>query len=294
VLNDNDFGLAGGIGPGGKLEFLDSAPVVLGLLECKGGHVIDASDRDDKINLRNWPAYGMPMPDAIASFTVDGLAYFVSANEGDARDEDDRVGDLDLDPTVFPNASSLQKDEALGRLEVSTIDGDLDGDGDFDQLWSYGARSFSIWDQYGNLVYDSSDDFAFITAKQFPKNFNATNDENDFDSRSDAKATEPEGCTTAVIGKRIYAFIALERMGGVMIYDVTDPTRPEFQSYVNNRNFAGDPEKDTAKDLAPETLIFVPAKRNGTKHDLLIVANEVSGSTTAYRVVRKPVNWKGK
>lgn len=84
--------------------------------------------------------------------------YLVTANEGDARDEDERIRDLFLDPSAFPNAGELQQDENLGRLEVSTILGDNDGDGDFDELFAYGGRSFSIWDADGNLIFDQVGD----------------------------------------------------------------------------------------------------------------------------------------
>ncbi|MEA5565287.1 choice-of-anchor I family protein, partial [Anabaena sp. UHCC 0399] len=113
------------------------------------GNELDASDSDGGINILNWPVFGLFMPDAIASFAANGRTYYITANEGDARDEDARVKDLNLDPTIFPNGTLLKQDANLGRLTVSTIDGDTDGDGDYDQLFAYGTRSFSIWDDQG-------------------------------------------------------------------------------------------------------------------------------------------------
>lgn len=185
VLNDNDFGLVP-----------EATAVQLGLIDFSGSNGLDASDRDDGINIQNWPVFGLFMPDSIASFEANGETFYVIANEGDDRGEDERVKDIDLDPTAFPNAENLQQDENLGRLGVSAIDGDIDGDGDFDQLFTYGARSFSIFDANGNLVFDSGDDFEQITAADFPNDFNSSNDENDdFDGRSDNKGPEPEGIT---------------------------------------------------------------------------------------------------
>ncbi|MDY7014977.1 MAG: choice-of-anchor I family protein, partial [Cyanobacteriota bacterium] len=254
VLNDNDFGLLDQEIPGdGSVPFNPSpTQTVLGIIEFSGSNGLDASDRDDGINIQNHPVFGLYQPDSLATFTANGQTFYITANEGDARDEDDRVDDLTLDPDAFPNADELQEDEVLGRLEVSTIDGDIDGDGDYDQLFSYGARSFSIWDSKGNLVFDSGDDFERITADLLPDNFNATNDENSFDSRSDAKGPEPEGVTVGVIDGRTYAFVGLERIGGIMMYDVSDPSNPEFVQYLNNRDFSGDPEAGTAGDLGPE------------------------------------------
>ena len=255
------------------------------------GSGLDASDRDDAINIATWPVRGMYLPDGIASYHYRGETYLVTANEGDARDydgfaEEERVKDLDLDPTAFPDADDLQEDEAIGRLTVTTTLGDIDNDGDYDALYAFGGRSFSIWNGTGELIYDSGDDLEQKTAGAIPDDFNSDNGENDsFDNRSDNKGPEPEGITLAEIGGRTYAFIGLERVSGIMVYDVTTPTAPFFVQYLNNRDFSGDAEAGTAGDLGPEGLVFVPHSASPTGTPLLIVTNEVSGSTTIYEIV---------
>ncbi|MEA5512648.1 choice-of-anchor I family protein [Nodularia sp. UHCC 0506] len=240
------------------------------------GNELDASDRDNQINIQNWPVFGMFMPDAIASYAANGRTYYVTANEGDSRDEDARVKDLTLDPTAFPNAATLQQDANLGRLTVSTIDGDTDGDGDYDQIFVYGTRSFSIWDDQGNRIYDSGSDFEKIIAQNIPSIFNINGEEVSagFDNRSDNKGPEPEGVAIGVINNRTYAFIGLERVGGVMVYDVTNPENPEFIEYSPAQ----------PGDVAPEGLIFIAASDSPNGKDLLILANEVSGTITVYEV----------
>src|SRR5678815_1805137 len=119
------------------------------------------------------------------------------------------------------------------RLNVTTKLGDTDGDGDYDQLYSFGARSFSVWTSGGTLVSDSGDELERITAAAYPQNFNATNTGNTFDNRSDDKGPEPEGIALGTIDGRPYAFITLERIGGVMVYDVSDPAAPVFVQYLN-------------------------------------------------------------
>ena len=177
---------------------------------------LDASNRDDAINIQNWPVQGFYQPDAITSYRSFGYTFLVTANEGDARDydgfsEEVRVNDLALDPDAFPNANELQEDENLGRLRVTDANGDIDNDGDYDQLFSYGSRSFSIWTRNGYLVYDSKSDFEEITAELIPENFNSNNDENDSaDSRSDDKGPEPEAVTIGTIKNRTFAFVGLE------------------------------------------------------------------------------------
>ena len=253
---------------------------------------LDASNKDDAINIRPWPVKGIFQPDAIAAYysPFAHQTLIVTANEGDSRDydgysEEERVKDLVLDPTAFPNAADLQQDEKLGRLNTTTANGDIDGDGDFDEIYAYGARSFSIFTSKGELVYDSGDEFEQITAKFLPNDFNSTNDENgSFDNRSDDKGPEPEALTVGRVLWRTYAFIGLERVGGIMVYDITFPFKPHFVQYINTRDFSGDPEQGTAGDLAPEGIIYIPWYQSPNKHPLVVVANEVSGSTTIFQV----------
>jgi hypothetical protein len=259
------------------------------------GNELDASNRDGAINITNWPVKGFYMPDAITSYKFHGMTYIVSANEGDSRDydgfsEEERIKDLVLDPVAFPDAATLQEDENLGRLNSTTVNGDIDGDGDFDELYSYGARSFSIWSSEGELVYDSGADFEKKTAVLLPEDFNSNNDENDsFDARSDDKGPEPEGVVLGKIKGNIYAFIGLERIGGIMVYDITNPYDVQYVTYVNNRDFSVDAEIDgktnpLVGDLGPEGLVFIPASRSPNRKPLLVTGNEVSGTTTVFQI----------
>ncbi|WP_298818326.1 choice-of-anchor I family protein [Chloroflexus sp.] len=254
------------------------------------GHGLDASDRDSAINITTWPVFGMYQPDAIATYKVRGQTYLVTANEGDAREysgfnEEIRVGSsrYQLDPTVFPNATSLKVNAALGRLTVSNASGDIDGDGDFDQIHVFGGRSFSIWDAEGRLVFDSGDQIEQIVATTYPTFFNSNNDENNFDSRSDNKGPEPEGLAIGRIGQRAYAFVGLERQGGVMIFDISTPNAPVFVQYINNRDFGG---ASVGPDSGPEIVTFVPANRSPSGRALVLVANEVSGTVSVYEADR--------
>ena len=287
VLNDNDFGLAGaGV----------SDNSTLGIIEFCTDNGLDASNRDDAINIQNYPVLGMYQPDAIASYTVDGRAYIVTANEGDARDYDEfseeaRVADLTLDPDAYPNAADLQADEILGRLLSTTAMGDYDGDGDIDQIYSYGARSFSIFDRYGNLVFDSGNEFERILAEELPDDFNSNNDENDsFDARSDDKGPEPEAVEIVEREGKIFALIGLERVGGIMVYNITDPQNPTFVNYVNNRDFSVDAQLDddstnpAVGDMGVEDIIYISAEESPNGSPLVVTANEVSGTITLFGV----------
>ena len=256
------------------------------------GNGLDASNQDAGINIQNWPVFGVYMPDAIASYNVGGTDYVVYANEGDAREwgpyeEPRRIGSGSyvLDPTVFPNAATLKQNANLGRLNATIASGDTDNDGDYDEIHVFGARSFTIRDAAGNIVFDSGDQFEQITAAQFPADFNSNNDDNgSFDSRSDDKGPEPEAVTIGTIGTQTYAFIGLERIGGIMVYDVTNPAAPVFVEYVNNRDFAGDAALGTAGDLGVEGLTFVPAADSPNGMPLLIASQEVSGTVTIYEI----------
>jgi hypothetical protein len=259
------------------------------------GNELDPSDRDGGPRMGNWPVFGMYMPDAIAAYDVAGQTYVVTANEGDARaydgfNEETRMGSLPLDSATFLNAAALTASSALGRLRTTTT-GDLDNDGDFDVLYAFGGRSFSIRDGLtGDLVYDSGNDFERITANRFGRLFNSNHTGLGGDSRSDDKGPEPEGLALGVIRGATFAFIGLERIGGIMVYDVTHPESPRFVQYILPRDldldFEGDVdgELSAAGDLGPEGLTFISANESPTGHDMLVVANEVSGTTSFFSI----------
>lgn len=269
------------------------------------GNGLDASNRDGSISIAQWPIKGMYLPDAIASFESNGTTYLITANEGDAREyeydkngsdelsfiDETRVKDLKLDSIAFPYASVLQQDGQLGRLKASLVDGDTDGDGDHDEIYTYGTRSFTIWNAAtGSVVWDSKNDLEQMTKQRVPDYFNATNDENNFDNRSDDKGPEPEGVTVGMVNGRMYSFVGLERVGGVVIYDITNPTNPVFAAYVNTRDYSGDPAAGTAGNLAPEGLAFIPASQSPNSTALLVVTYEVSGTVGVIQLGTKEVS----
>lgn len=251
----------------------------------RAGFGIDASDRDSgignagRINIANWPVRGLYMPDGIANFEIRGETYVFTANEGDAREytgfNDVARARSAADLTAVPAAAS---DAQLGRLNVITSSpATTNAAGKVTELYSLGSRSFSIRDEDGELVWDSGDDFEQITARTFPGNFNASNSNNDFDNRSDDKGPEPENVVVGKVGRQTYAFIALERIGGVMVYDVSDPKAPVFQQYLTTRVFDGE---TVGPDSGAEGLVFVPATRR--RPALVIVGNEVTGTVNIF------------
>jgi len=259
------------------------------------GHGIDASDRDGAIRIASWPVRGLRMPDGIASFRLDpgGPTYLITANEGDRRErigfsDEARVGasTVVLDPVAFPDAATLKASANLGRLKIVSTEGDTDGDGDYDELYSFGGRSFSIFDGAGNLLFDSGDQLEQLTARLFPANFNASHDSNTFDSRSDDKGPEPEGVVVGRLFGRQLAFVALERISGIAIYDVTNPAAPTFVQYAHSRDFSVTPGTGDAGDLGPEGITLIAEDDSPTGQPLLVVGYEVSGTTRVYEITR--------
>ena len=259
------------------------------------GFSLDASDQAADILMANWPVRGMRQPDAIASFelpaTLGGGRYLITANEGDAREyngltEAVRLGDASyvLDPTAFPQAAVLKNASALGRLNVTNKLGDTDGDGDFDQIYAFGGRSFSILNaNTGALVHDSGDLLERLTSTDasFGSIFNASNTTGNpvRKNRSDDKGPEPEGTTTGMIRDTVYAFVSLERQGGVLVLNVNDPANPRLVQYINNRSLT-----TGAGDQGPEGLVFVSAANSPTGAPLLLLANEVSSTVAVYQI----------
>jgi hypothetical protein len=274
------------------------------------GNELDVSDRDEVINITNWPVYGIYQPDAIASYLYRGRNYIVTANEGDARayagfEEEARFRALSGETPVCADAprflefyasnemgitdlSQLRDNANMGRLTVTSVDG-LRADGAcYEAIYAFGARSFSIWNADLEQVWDSGAEFEHITAARYPDNFNSNHRENSFETRSDDKGPEPEGVTVAKLWGRTYAFIGLERIGGVMIYDISNPYAPVFVEYLNNRDFDALPGMPEAGDLGAEGLTVIEASNSPIPGvPLLVVANEVSGTTTIFRINRE-------
>ena len=298
------------------------------------GNELDASNKDDMAgNFASYDQLvGLYMPDTIVSVEIDGETYILTANEGDGREyiyettqetcdlaghtwdgddfdetpaysteEDDCISftdeargkDIaDLVDADHPLKEALSSNDELARLKVTN---DFASYGEDDDIVSFGARSFSIWNAAGELVYDSGDTIAKKVFELDADNFNSTNDENDSaDNRSDDKGIEPEAIEVAKIGDHTFAFVGLERQGGVMVFDISAPTTPEYMTYVNNRDFSAgvctvvdgsECDNDTyntdAGDLAPESIEYF------TREDahFIAVGNEVSGTTSVYQIV---------
>lgn len=181
----------------------------------------------------------------------------------------------DFDFTAFP----------LGRLNVTSELGDSNDDGEYENLYTYGARSFTIWDSNGLVVFDSGDDFERITASIHGDAFNNNNDENEGDSRSSNKGPEPEALAVGQVGDKTYAFIGLERMGGILIYDITNPYSTKFVDYVINRDITEG--GDIIGDSAPEGMAFIAAADSPSGKALLVVGNEVSGTVSVWQIAEK-------
>ena len=263
---------------------------------------VDASDKDGI--LIDDTVFGKFMPDAIASYQVAGVTYYVTANEGDARDglagEEARIKDLPLsafDPATVTALNAIyggfgpngfQENTALGRLGITTIDGDTDGDGDIDVPTMYGTRSFSIFDENGNLVFDSGSAIETITAAALPLAFNSDDSNLDnFDGRSDNKGPEPEGVAVTEVDGKFLAAIGLERVGGVMLYDVTDPNNPIFLQYINTASFTSVPDA-VGTASGPEGLTFIKSSDSPTGEVFLVVSYENSGDIDVFSVVPEP------
>ncbi|MCP4322964.1 MAG: hypothetical protein GY787_14190 [Alteromonadales bacterium] len=304
------------------------------------GNEFDGNNKDKKVDIKNEPALGLYQPDSIATVTINNKEYLLTANEGDDRsdwltdlsqlqcesanfyynlEEKSCADDIKLkdafDKTVYsPLKNSLELSnfqpggiyqDAVQQVKfshsITQKFGDLNGDGKIERLMTFGGRSFSIWDtENETVIFDSGSDFERITAEKYGNQFNQSHNKLKSEDRSDNKGPEPEALTTGVINGQTYAFIGLERMGGIMVYNITNPSQASFVQYLNNRDITINPKdnKDTnedgikeyqidAGDLGPEGFKFVSAEDSPTKSPILIVGNEVSGTTSFYSIELK-------
>lgn len=253
------------------------------------GNGFDISDNNSEILIANWPITAYYIPDAVANYSVGGVNYIITANEGDEKEysgfeERTTIGaaSYNLDPTAFPQAAMLKKSYNAGRMRVTNLNGLTEAGTAYDEIYCVGTRSFSIFNaDTQELVYDSGDDFEMYTAMTAPINtlFNADHEDNGMKVRSRAKGPEPEGVTVATIADRTFAFVSLERIGGVMVYDVTDPTAPSFVDYKNSRSTSA-----YEGDHGPEGITYINGADSPDGKEYIIVANEISGTLSIYEV----------
>ncbi len=253
------------------------------------GNGFDISDNNDEILIANWPIQAYYIPDAIANYNVNGVNYIITANEGDEKEYDNfeertTIGNngYNLDATAYPQAEMLKKSFNAGRMRVTNVNGNLDEDTEFEQIYCLGARSFSIFNADTKaIVYDSGDDFEMYTSTDASISalFNSDSEENELKGRSRAKGPEPEGVTVAQIQDRTFAFIGLERIGGVMVYDVTDPNDVKFTDYKNSRSLTA-----YEGDHGPEGITYISEANSPDGKGYVIIANEISGTLSIYEV----------
>jgi hypothetical protein len=278
---------------------------------------LDPSDRDSAVKIAPANVFGMYQPDAIAQVTRGATTYLFTANEGDAREWPCLMGGtsttaLEAEDVRFgKNAAAsvdatLKSDAVAGRLKVtpftpaSVAGAPVNASTSITAGYSYGARSFSVW-QASNVegvfpmtrVYDSGSSIEQYLSTNRAASFNAdwnttTGLVNAVDSRSSSKGPEPEGLAVGRAYGRMWMVLGLERDGGLMLYDVTDPTFPIFKSYINTSNPAGNLLQSTKKtaaagDVSPEGILFVSDKESPTGKAMVIVSYELSGTVGIYQ-----------
>jgi hypothetical protein len=245
-----------------------------------GGNELDPSDENASALFGTWPVKGMYLPDGISAYTALGIPLFITANEGDSRlrpssdtalppleegdlfNEESRVKDVDLDPVAFPDAATIDDDEMLGRLKITNTLGDTDHDGDYDELYSFGARSFTIRNGHtGKIVYESGSQLEKFLLQEEPGLYD--------DRREDDKGVEPESVTVGKIGPRSIAFVGLERADAVVIVDVTNPFSPLYIDVL-------------ATGDAPEGVLFIPAHESPINKPLLVTSCEGDGTVQVF------------
>lgn len=245
---------------------------------------VDIDKKDEAYNPKTYESLrGIRMPDSIALYSVDGTDYVVTANEGDSREWGDYLNEDERDfkdGQISPTGKITAKNSGLTGKVVFFDSSDYDGlDANLDYL--FGGRSFTVYETDGNgltEVFDSGSDFEAKTAIYVPENFNCSNDDKSIDDRSGKKGPESESVTLGTVGEKTYAFVGLERVGGVMVYDITDPAHISFANYINSRDYS----EDIAGDNSPEGLCFIPAGESWDGNAYLVAACEVSGTVAVY------------
>jgi len=257
----------------------------------------DTSDRDTGAGPRTYAnVVGASQPDAIAGFKVGSGQYFVTANEGDAREytclnDDLRASALKVDTRRFPDWKTLSGNAALGRAKVNPTIGDKDGDGDIDTIHLRGSNSMTMY-RNGIVIWDSATLLDQIQTAAFGvANINGSHSLSSDKStmnyvgqdRSDDKGAEPEGVAVGMVGDRRIAILGLERMSALVIFDITVPANPVFQEWIQMLPTKATPAKDV-KYFSPEGIVFVPANKSPSGKALIITSYELSGSLSIHQI----------
>jgi len=249
---------------------------------------------------------GAYMPDGISIYENNGKTFILTANEGDGRewsstifpkDHEDAGKPNSKDTSYYTNEKKVTIAEGTDNevknvvvIDNSVVEGLPEG-----KNVLFGGRSFSMFEVQDNglkLVYDSGSDFEKITAELYPKWFNTSHDSIKLNDRSLKKGPEPESVTIGKVGNSIYAFVALERIGGIMAYDITNPTNVTYSNYINTRDFSA--ENGIGGDSGPEGLYFISATQSVTGAALLLCGCEITGTMPVYQLVQAPGDLKGK
>ena len=257
----------------------------------------DTSDKDSGAGPRTYAnVVGASQPDAIAGFKMGSGNYFITANEGDAREytclnDDLRAASLTVDTRRFPNWTTLKADAALGRAKVNPTNGDKDGDGDIDTIHLRGSNSMTMY-RNGLAIWDSGDLLDQIQTLAFGvANINGAHSYSKDKAtmnyvgqeRSDDKGAEPEGVALGMVGDRRIAILGLERMTALAIFDITQPRVPVFQEWLQMLPTTATLTKDV-KHWSPEGIVFVPADKSPSGKALIITSYELSGSLSIHQI----------
>ena len=71
---------------------------------------------------------------------------------------------------------------------------------------------------------------------------------------------------------------------GGFVAEAVDPRAPFFVDYVNRRDFSVAADASGISDLGPEGLIFIKADESPNGKPLLVIGNEISGTTTIFEI----------
>ena len=241
---------------------------------------IDLDKSDGKYDPKTYENIkGIRMPDGICAAVIDGETYLLTANEGDSRAWP--IGTETDTNEIKEKASPVNGIKPGGKVtwfDVSQYDG-LEAGVDY----VFGGRSFTIFKVTPDgleEVFDSGSDFERITAQTVPDHFNCSNDTAEAEDRSGKKGPEPENLVVGRIDGHTYVFVGFERTGGVMIYDISNPSDAAFVNYFNSRDYS----VDIMDDVSPEGVAFAAADKNSSGVPVLIISNEVSGTVSVMAI----------
>lgn len=288
--------------------------------------VMDPSDLDGGIHLRQFPFKSTLQPSVAKVIGVGSSQYLITANEGMTTSftnslhgftwsDNGRASTLKsgskFDPLYIQNDTFyeyLGTNSKAGRTTVSSIDGYDLRLAKITVPHHFGGRGFSIFktNNFGQPVYDSGDTMEKAVAMFMPNVFNGDctsntittkSPENEKDSSSDDMGLKLNAMDVVTDNGVTYMLLGSETVGALFLYTIkTDNTtsgHPEptmesvYRAGLTDFVWSELYQMEQAGDAGISNIGFIPSSKHQQNKTFAYVIGSRSGSVSLYEIKQR-------